>query len=83
MKFKIEADVTPQEARDFLGLPDVRHLQERWLAEVEELLMSDVANFSPERFLQYWMTGASANAELMTKLFESFGRLGRERRPDE
>jgi hypothetical protein len=35
MKITINVDCTPAEAREFLGLPDLRPLQAAWLAEVE------------------------------------------------
>ncbi|MFW5680430.1 MAG: DUF6489 family protein, partial [Pseudomonadota bacterium] len=34
MKVRIEVDCTPEEARAFLGLPEVRPLQERLLTEM-------------------------------------------------
>ena len=36
MKFKVDVDCTPDEARAFFGLPDVKPLQETLLPEVEE-----------------------------------------------
>ena len=38
MKFKVDIDCTPDEARAFFGLPDVKPLQEALLPEVEERL---------------------------------------------
>src|SRR6516164_5311770 len=35
MKFKIDIDCTPEEARAFLGLPDVKPLQEALLPDVK------------------------------------------------
>jgi hypothetical protein len=35
MKFNIEIDCTPEEARKFLGLPDVSAVQERLMIQVE------------------------------------------------
>ncbi len=72
MKLTMEADLTPQELREFLGLPDVRQAQERWLAQIEERILKEAANVSPEKIIQSWIGGASSNIEIMTKLFESF-----------
>ena len=35
MKFKIDIDCTPQEARTFLGLPDVESVQKALYSEIE------------------------------------------------
>ena len=36
MKIKLDLDCTPEELREFFGLPDVRGMQEQLLKEVEE-----------------------------------------------
>ena len=38
MKINVEIDCTPEEARAFLGLPDVSPMQERLMKEVDEYL---------------------------------------------
>ena len=43
MKLSIDIDCTPQEARAFLGLPDVEAFQKEMMAEVQEQLRSHVA----------------------------------------
>ncbi len=47
MKFNIEIDCTPEEARKFLGLPDVSAVQERLMIQVETQMseaLKDVAS---------------------------------------
>ena len=43
MKVRVEFDVSPAEARAFLGLPDVTSLQEEMLAKVREGIASGTA----------------------------------------
>ena len=38
MKITIEVDMTPQEARDFLGLPNVERIQEQLVTNAEKYL---------------------------------------------
>jgi len=40
MKITINVDVTPEEARSFLGLPNVEKLQEQWLENAQEYLQN-------------------------------------------
>ena len=42
MKITIDIDCTPAEAREFVGLPDLRPLQAAWLAEIENRLIADM-----------------------------------------
>ena len=56
MKVHVEVDMTPEEARRFMGLPDVAPLQEKMLAEmqarVKAALLSERA-ISPSPLCQY------------------------------
>ncbi|MFW5833660.1 MAG: DUF6489 family protein, partial [Pseudomonadota bacterium] len=47
MKVRIEVDCTPEEARAFLGLPEVRPLQERLLTEMETRMADYVRQSDP------------------------------------
>ena len=60
MKITINVDCTPAEAREFLGLPDLRPLQAAWLAEVEKRLITDLQKFSPEGIARSWLSGVGA-----------------------
>ena len=43
MKFSIDIDCTPEEARQFLGLPDVEAFQKSMMELVQERLTAQVA----------------------------------------
>lgn len=55
MKIKLEVDCTPEEARAFLGLPDVRALQERLLTEMEVRMAEYVRQSDPQTLVEHWM----------------------------
>jgi ABC-type glycerol-3-phosphate transport system substrate-binding protein len=40
MKIKIDIDCTPEEARQFMGLPDVSHLHEQWMEKMAAMIQS-------------------------------------------
>ena len=42
MKVTFDIDCTPEEARAFLGLPDVRPMQEAVMKQVQEKLMANI-----------------------------------------
>jgi hypothetical protein len=54
MKWRVEVDCTPEEAREFLGLPDVRPMQEALLAEMQRR-MQEALTQSPEALLKAWL----------------------------
>jgi 4'-phosphopantetheinyl transferase EntD len=55
MKVHIELDMTPEEARKLMGLPDVSAMQERMMAEVERRMKAAVDGSDPEAMLKAWM----------------------------
>lgn len=72
MKITIDIDCTPDEARQFMGLPDVKPLQAAVLAKLEEKLVAGVDALSPEAMLKSWFSAMPQNAEQLQKLFSNF-----------
>lgn len=55
MKFTVNCDCTPEEARAFLGLPDVKPMQEKLLREMEERMSGGIGAMSPDEMMRYWL----------------------------
>jgi hypothetical protein len=55
MKMNVTIDMTPKEAREFLGLPDVSKAQERMMAEIEKRMKAAVDMNDPEAMMKAWM----------------------------
>jgi hypothetical protein len=72
MKITIDVECTPDEARQFMGLPDVKHLQEAVLAKLEHQMMAGVDALSPEAMLRSWFSAMPQGAEQLQKLFANF-----------
>ncbi len=69
MKITIEIDCTPDEARAFLGLPDVRALQQAWAEAMQARLPDVAADLTPEAMMQSWAKAAQANMDWLPALF--------------
>ena len=66
MKATIEVDCTPQEARSFLGLPDVTVLNETLVAEMQTRMKANIAALQPEELMKNWMAfGGQAQEQFM------------------
>ena len=68
MKVNIEIDCTPQEARQFFGLPDVQPMQAAILAEMEKRMLAEMEKFTPEGLMQTWFAGGAQGADWFSKL---------------
>jgi hypothetical protein len=65
VKFKIDIDCTPQEARTFLGLPDVESVQKSLAAEIESRMRAALDRMDPERMFETWMPAVKGWEELL------------------
>ncbi len=71
MKVTVDIECTPEEARSFMGLPDVRPLQESMLKEMEQRLKLNMEAMSPEAMFKSWFSAGHQGAENMQKMFLS------------
>tara|TARA_R110001592_G_scaffold3525_12_gene19898 strand:- start:178 stop:435 length:258 start_codon:yes stop_codon:yes gene_type:complete len=71
MKFKFDIECTPEEARAFVGLPNVAPMQERMMEELEERLQENMRNLSPEEMVKTWMPATIQGLGEMQKMFWS------------
>ena len=66
MKVSLEVDCTPEEARAFLGLPDVRALNDHMVAEMKSRMEANLAMAQPEELMKSWMAfGGQASEQFM------------------
>jgi hypothetical protein len=71
MKVTINIDCTPEEARSFFGLPDVRPMQEALMAEVQKRMEQNIRAMDPEQMLKTWLPASLEGLEQMQKMFWS------------
>lgn len=71
MKIKIDIDCTPEEARAFLGLPDVGPMQEAVMAEVEKRIRANLQAMDVETIMKTWLPAGIQGLEQMQKMFWS------------
>lgn len=68
MKLKIEVDCTPEEARAFLGLPDVTALNAHLVEEMKGRMDQNLDLLKPEELMRTWMTFGGQATEQFRKL---------------
>ena len=69
MKIRFDIDCTPEEARTFLGLPDVSGLQADMVAKLRERMMANIEAMDPETMLRTWMPAGAEGWDKMVKGF--------------
>ncbi len=71
MKVKIDIDCTPEEARAFMGLPDVRPMQESMMKEIEERMRANLQAMDPDTMFKTWLPAGIQGWEQMQRMFWS------------
>ena len=71
MKISIDIDCTPDEARTFFGLPDLKPMQDAVMKEIEERMKAALAGMGPDAMLRTWMPAGLEGLEKMQRAFWS------------
>jgi hypothetical protein len=82
MKVNVEIDCTPQEARQFIGLPDVQPMQIAVMDRLQQQVMSNIEKVSPEALIQSWFSFDPKLAERFQDMFVAMAGLGSVRGTD-
>lgn len=56
MKIRVDVDCTPEEARRFLGLPDVSPLNEAFVAEIQHKMQRALKDMDAESLMKSWLS---------------------------
>ena len=68
MNLKFDLECSPEEARAFLGLPDVRPLNEHVVEEMKSRMSANMAMLAPEELMKSWMAFGGQATDQFRKL---------------
>jgi len=68
MKFTVNVECSPEEARRFIGLPDVTPLNEALVEEMTKRMEKNMALMSPDTMLSSWMAVGTQAQDAFLKL---------------
>ena len=71
MKITMNIECSPEEARRFLGLPDVAPMEGELLNAYRDRVMEGISTIDPEAIMKHWMSGSGSGMEEMQKAFWS------------
>lgn len=69
MKITVNVECTPEEARTFMGLPDMQPFHNAIMQEVQEQVTTNLRSMTPEGLMSQWIPSSMQNAEQLQKLF--------------
>jgi hypothetical protein len=71
MKFTVNVECSPEEARRFMGLPDVTPINEALVAEMGKRMEKNLALMSPDTMVSSWMSVGTQAQDAFLKLMTS------------
>jgi len=69
MKIKLDIDCTAEEARKFLGLPEVQPLQEALLKEMQERMSANIKAMDAKAMIETWLPASLKGFEQLQQMF--------------
>ena len=77
MKITINVDCTPEEARRYMGLPDVAPMQEAILKEMQERMLASAKAMQPVEMMQTWLPmGVESWLDMQKQFWEKMTSVG-------
>ncbi|WP_409526267.1 DUF6489 family protein [Nitrincola sp. MINF-07-Sa-05] len=80
MKFKIDIEMTPDELRESLGLPDVTGLHEEMITQIRERMQAGAEGYDPLTLFKPFMATGLGSMEgfqkMMMGMLSQYGRSG-------
>jgi len=71
MNVKIDIEITPEEMRKLLGLPDVEAFQQQMLEDIRKRMTEGVEGYDPLKLFQPYIAGTLASWDMLQKLFSA------------
>lgn len=77
MKFQINVDCTPEEAREFFGLPDILPMQQDLMEQVSRRLSENIQTMEPELLMKTWVPALFQGwTDIQSHFWNQFSQMG-------
>lgn len=77
MKINVEVDCTPEEARRFMGLPDLTPVHDAYVSQLVETVKNGVSTDAMETMMKSWGPMSDAGFKMWQQVIEGMtGRKG-------
>lgn len=74
MKISVDVDCTPEEARRFMGLPDLSSVHDIYLDKMKRAMEEGITSDAITSMMQSWAPMGEAGMTMWRQLFEQFGK---------
>jgi hypothetical protein len=76
MKINVDLDITPEEVRRLMGLPDIHAFQEDLMNRIRQQMDAGVEGYDPQSLMQPFISNASASMDMFQKMMNGMMTFG-------
>lgn len=76
MKVTVDVDCTPEEARRFMGLPDMTPVHEAYVEKMKKMIDEGLTPDSVEAMMRNWNPMGEASMNIWRTMFDQISRAG-------
>ena len=76
MKITVDVDCTPEEARRFMGLPDMSAVHDAYVEKMKKTIEEGVTPDAVEAMMRNWMPMGEAGMNLWRTMFDQMSGAG-------
>ena len=76
MKISVDVDCTPEEARRFMGLPDLSSVHEAYLSKMKRAIDEGITPDSLVSLVQNWGPMGEAGLNMWKQMFDQMSSIG-------
>lgn len=73
MKVTVDVDCTPEEARRFIGLPDLTPVHDLYLDKMKQTMEEGITPDTVEKLMSSWGPMSEAGLSMWSRFFEQVG----------
>ena len=73
MKISVDVDCTPEEARRFMGLPDLSSVHAVYIGKLERMIEDGITADNVESMMRAWAPMGEAGMAMWRQMFEQLG----------
>jgi len=76
MKITVDVDCTPEEARRFMGLPDLSVVHDVYIDKMKRMIEEGITPDAVDQMMRNWMPMGEAGMNMWRSMFDQIGRTG-------
>jgi hypothetical protein len=76
MNIRVDVEITPEEVRRLMGLPDIHGFQEDLMNRIRQQMDAGAEGYDPQSLMQPFISNATASVDMFQKMMNGMMAFG-------